>query len=40
MRPRFAGNRPQQGPFWLYFFGIALIAVIGIGILVSVYALP
>ena len=40
MRPRFAGNCPQQGPFWLYFFGIALIAVIGIGILVSVYALP
>ncbi|MBA4796342.1 MAG: hypothetical protein H2043_02995 [Rhizobiales bacterium] len=40
MRPRFSGNRAQQGPFWLYFFGIALMAVIGIGALVSIYALP
>lgn len=40
MRPSFAGNRPQQGPFWLYFFGIALAAVIGIGVLVAAYALP
>lgn len=40
MRPSFAGNRPEQGPFWLYFFGIALIATIGIAVLVAVYALP
>jgi hypothetical protein len=40
MRPVFAGNRPQQGPFWLYFFGIALAATVGIGVLVAVYALP
>lgn len=40
MRPKFSGNRPQQGPFWLYFFGIALIATIGIAVLVAVYALP
>ncbi|MBC2771333.1 hypothetical protein H6M51_00565 [Rhizobium sp. AQ_MP] len=40
MRSSFSGNRARQGPFWLYFFGLLLIAIIGIGVLVSVYALP